>query len=187
MRRFWFIIMVLTPLASLVIIAASIAATTSRISPLWFIPGDLVLVGILLVAIVFCGIVVFEKIQDWYSSSNSSESSQSSNLTDSNQEYDEEHTFGGSKRNVQVGKFVQPHPKDPRLQTDCYVCMDKIQRDQVSIRMCVLEDDMVALDIVPETLVVICPRCKYPLHAECALQLLVRSGDCMLCKKPMHV
>ena len=160
---------------ALAVTAASIAATVSAIPAMWFVPGDLLVVGCCIVIVWISGFGFVEQVR-WILRRRNHQS------TDDD---DDLECDCNTKPRRRPNRFDIPHPQDPRLSDVCMLCLEPLKRDVLSTRMAVLEDGSVALGVYEETLMRPCDQCGYALHACCALACLARSHDCILCKQPL--
>ena len=163
------------------IIASSIAATTSFVSSFWFIPG---------VVILLCnfGVLMYVSCTEFYRIIRRDQNQ--------NQNSNDESRWDGDigdgdidgiidikdSNPIKSNKITFPHPLDPRLRDACLFCLEPLQRDYITTRLAILDDDMIVIDFVKETLIRPC-NCGYSLHAQCALECLARSNKCIVCKK----
>ena len=175
MRRLTFFITVMLAIiiCSMAIIASSIAATTSFVSTFWFIPG---------VFILLCnfGVLMYVSCTELYRIIRHDQNQNDESRWDG--DIDDIDDIDDIEKGIKSNKITFPHPRDPRLRDACLFCLEPLQRDYISMRLAILEDDMIVIDFVKETLIRPC-NCGYSLHASCALECLTRSNKCIVCKK----
>ena len=180
---FFITVMLAIIIFSMAIIASSIAATTSFVSTFWFIPGAIILVCNFCV-LMYVSCTEFYRIirHDQNQNQNQNDESRWDGDTDIDGIDGTDIKNIGDSNPIKSNKITFPHPRDPRLRDACLFCLEPLQRDYISTRLAVLDDDMIVIDFVKETLIRPC-NCGYSLHAQCALECLARSNKCIVCKK----
>ena len=170
--------------SALAIVGVSVAATVSAIPPCWFAFGDIAVGAAAIATVTLAGYLFREVLLVTLGM-------RSIDDDGDDDDDDDDDDDGERGRRIACGARCRvdvPHPKDPRLGDDCLICLEPLRRNVLWLRIAVLADGSVALDVREETLLRPCDTCGYSLHTRCALEYLVHArtaAACLVCKKPL--